>query len=151
MKVFSALQQKISPNFIFSAVFFLLCMSLDFYITNSLAGGDFTMEANAIAKWWWELMGPLRFIEIPIYAGVILGAAYIISLKNTFIPLLWLNVLAFNHVFGFLSWFSTPLDMVYAAAVPDWAIPYVFSCISLCLALPLAFVQTKLRLYAIKK
>lgn len=151
MGVLSLFRQKISPAFIFSTVFFLLCMSLDFYITTSVAGGDFTMEANAIAKWWWELMGPFRFIEIPVYSSVILGTAYAISLKNTFIPLLWLNVLAFNHLLGFLSWFSTPLDMVYTAAVPDWAIPYVFSCISLCLALPLAFVQTKLRLYAIKK
>jgi len=97
-------RQKMSAGFIFSYVFFLICMSLDFYITNISANGDWMMEGNALARLWWQIMGPFRFIEIPIWAVVVFAMTYLVHSRSRFFALLWLNVLAFNHLFGFMTW-----------------------------------------------
>jgi hypothetical protein len=103
------------------------------------------MEANVLARWWWQLAGPFRFIEIPIYAIVIVGAAYVMNYKSKFFPLFWLNLLAFNHLLGFLSWLpSVNLNLIYSLVKYDWALGYAFSFVSIFLSLPLTLIQLKL-------
>ncbi len=120
-------------------------MSLDFYITNLMSQGDYFMEGNFLARWWWQISGPFRFIEIPIYAVVMLGAAYVINYKSKFFPLFWLNLLAFNHLMGFLTWLPhDPLNFLYTSIKYEWAMGYFFSLISVFLSLPLTFLQLKI-------
>ena len=140
-------RQKIGLGFIFSSVLFLTCMSLDFYLTNIGSKGDFTLEANIVGKTWWQLTGAFRFLEIPIYAGIILGAAYVINFKSRFFAVAWLNLLAFNHLFGFLSWMPNGLlDFLYSWAKKDWQLPYLIACMSIPAGFLLAFFQTKFKL-----
>jgi uncharacterized membrane-anchored protein YitT (DUF2179 family) len=123
-------------------------MSLDFYFTNSLSGGDYSLEANAIGRWWWEIAGPLRFVEIPIYAFAVLGSAYVINYKYKFFPIFWLNLLAFNHLLGFLSWVSySNLEFIYSFVRYEWQTPYAFSLISIFLSLPLSLIQLRFKRY----
>lgn len=129
----------------FSAGFFLVCMSLDYYATNSLSQGDYSMEGNFLARYWWQITGPFRFVEIPIYATLVLGTAYIIHYKNKFFPLFWLNLLAFSHLMGFLSWlpYRHLLDPLYSIVPYEWAMGYAFSFIGIFLSLPLTLLQLK--------
>ncbi len=139
------LKQKITPVMYFSAGFFLVCMSLDFYITNLMSQGNSFLEGNFLARWWWQISGLFRFIEIPIYAVVMLGAAYIINYKSKFFPLFWLNLLALNHLMGFLSWLPYGiLDFIYTGVKYEWAVGYVFSLISVLISLPLTLLQLRI-------
>lgn len=145
MRLSGVFRQKITPSMYFSAAFFLVCMSLDFYFTNTVSQGNSALEANPFGRLWWEMTGPFRFIEIPIYVTVILGAAYIINFKSKFFPLFWLNLLAFNHLLGVLSWLpGVNLNFIYSLVKHDWAIGYAFSFVSIFLSLPLTLLQLTL-------
>jgi hypothetical protein len=144
MKISDILHQKLTPSFYFSAGFFLLCMSLDYYLTYSISGGDPSMEASILAGWWWKVTGPFRYTEIPLYAIGIIGTAFIINYKSRSFTLFWLNLLAFNHLFGFLSWIpAVNLNFIYSLAQSDWGIGYVFSLFSAALSLPLTLLQLR--------
>ncbi|MBI2609584.1 hypothetical protein HYW53_00205 [Candidatus Giovannonibacteria bacterium] len=132
--------QRISWNFIFSYIFFLAAMSLDFYITNVNVQGDWGMEANYIARIWSEAMGALRFIEIPIWVFAIFSAAFIVNAYGSFFALLLLNTSAFNHLIGFMTWmpFGT-FDFLYR--FPDWAMGFAISILSLFFSLILSSAQ----------
>ncbi len=117
-------------------------MCADFYFTNTLSQGNSALEGNIIGRTWWELMGRFRFIEIPLYAVGIVGTAYIINFKNKFFPLLWLNLLAFNHLFGAASWISgVNLSFIYSLVRYDWVTPYAISLVSTFISLPLTLLQ----------
>lgn len=140
-------KQKIGASLIFSGILFLICMSLDFYITNTVSQGDFTEEANIVGRLWWQLLGQFRFIEIPLWIGVVFGMAYIINFKSKFLALLWLNFLALNHLIGFLTWFPIhALDFLYTLVKEDWARGYAISLISVPVGAVFAFLQTKIKL-----
>jgi len=142
MNKFRVDRSRVSPNLILSGIFFLVSMSLDFYITNVSSHGDYTMEANALARLWWEIMGTLRFVEIPIWVAVVLSMAYLINRKSKFFAILWLDFLAFNHLLGFLTWLPYgTLDFLYLFVKVDWAISYAISLISISVSIPIAFVQ----------
>lgn len=129
----------------FSAVFFLICMSLDYSFTNVLSQGDYSIEANSIARWWWQIAGSFRFIEIPVYVFVILSTAYIINYKNKFFPIFWLNLLAFNHLLGFFTWLPYgTFNFVDFILSQEWFTVYSFSFISIILSLPLTSLQFSL-------
>ena len=139
-------RQKLSINFYISSVLFLICVGLDFYITNVASGGNFTEEANLFGRLWWQLAGSLRFIEIPIWAIVVLGMGYLINYKSEFLALVWLNFLAFNHFLGFLTWVpGVQLNFLYSIAKADWALGYAMSLFSIPAALVVALLQTKLK------
>lgn len=140
--VSNILRQKITLAMYFSAGFFLVCMTLDYSFTNVLSQGDYSMEANSIARWWWQIAGSFRFVEIPIYVIVILGTAYIINYKNKFFPLFWLNLLAFNHLVGFFTWLPYgTLPFADFIMRQEWATVYSFSFISIFLSSPLTTLQ----------
>lgn len=142
MQLSDVFKQKITTNLYLSASFFITCMLLDFYITNAVAQGNYNLEGNALARWWWQVAGSLRFIEIPVYATAVLVTAYIINYKSTFFPLFWLNLLALNHLMGFLSWLPYgTLDFLDSAITHEWAIGYAFSLISASISMPLTLLQ----------
>jgi hypothetical protein len=144
VKLPNLFQQKITPSLFFSSGLFLVCLSLDFYITNSASQGNFVLEANGVARLLWEILGPLRYLEIPIWITVALGMALILNTRSNFFAILWLNILAFNHLFGFMSWLPYgTFDFLYTLVKQDWALPYAISLISLLFSVPLAFLQTK--------
>jgi len=119
---------------------------LDYYITNTYSQGDLNMEANSVARLWWQIMGPFRFIEVPIWILVIFSSACLINLKNKFFPLLWLNFLAFQHLLGFFTWLPYKfINFLYA--FPNLDSVYVIVLTSIFLSLLLSFMQTKPMLY----
>jgi hypothetical protein len=139
-------RQKTSASLIFSGLLFLVCMSLDFYVTNVGSQGDFTQEANVIGRLWWQLAGSFRFIEIPIWALVVLSMAYVIHFKSKFFALVWLNFLALNHLLGFLTWLPYgTVNFLYAMTKADWQLGYAMSLISIPTSLVISFVQIKIR------
>ncbi len=115
-------------------------MSLDFYMTNTGSNGDWTMEANAIARLWWQIMGPFRFIEIPIWAIVVFCMTYLVSTRSRFLALLWLNILAFNHLFGFITWLPYGTLNLLNILI-RWASVYPIGLMSALVSLPLTLVQ----------
>lgn len=146
MKSHEMFHQKISIAMILSGALFTLCWFLDYYITNASSGGNYTFEANAVARLWWQIMGATRFIEFPIWIGVIFITTLYINLKSNFLALLWLNFFAFQHLIGFVTWLPYgTFDFLYS--LPDWASGYVISLISILIGLPLAFLETKLKLF----
>jgi hypothetical protein len=121
-------------------------MCLDFYITNAASLGDFTQEANLLGRVWWEFAGMFRFLEIPIWAALVFLVAYLITLKNRFLALVWLNMLACSHGLGVLTWLL-PFSVfapLYAFIPYEWAIGYAFSVIGICIGIPLALAQLQL-------
>lgn len=139
-KLSDLFHNRVGRSFIFSYIFFLICMALDFYMTTIGSGGDWTMEANTIARLWWQIMGPFRFIEIPIWAAFVLFVAFFVNIKSKFIVLLWLNVLAFNHLFGFITWL--PYDTYnFVNILSRWATTYPIGLMSLIASLPLTLIQ----------
>lgn len=138
--------QKIPISLVLSGILFLICMSLDFYATNVGSQGNFTEEANAIGRFWWQIAGTFRFIEIPVWAGVVLGMAYILNFKSKYFALVWLNFLAFNHFLGFLTWLPYgTVNFLYTVTTQDWQLGYAMSLISIPFALLLALVQTRIK------
>lgn len=136
------LNWKLDSSLILSWCFFFLCWSLDYYITNVGSNGNFTLEGNLLARLWWEIMGPFRFIEFPIWAAVVLITALLINTKSKFLALLWLNFVALQNLLGFMTWLPYGvLDFLYN--LPDWAVSYGISLMSICLASPLAFFQAR--------
>lgn len=136
------LNLKLDSRLVFSWCFFLLCWSLDYYITNVGSNGDSTLEGNFVARLWWEIMGSFRFIEFPIWAAVVLIMALLINTKSKFLALLWLNFVALQNLLGFMTWLPYgTLDFLYR--LPDWAVSYAISLISICLASPVAFLQAR--------
>lgn len=137
-------KNKVNNQLILSGVFFLLCMFLDFYITYIFSQGDFTLEANFLARLWWQIFGAVRYIEIPIWITVVLGMAYIINTKSKLLALLWLNFLALNHFFGFLTWLPYwNLDFLYSIIKYDWATGYFISLMSIFVSVPIVLFQLK--------
>lgn len=136
------LAQKLSPAFYFSAAFFVLSMSVDYTITSILSYGDHTLEGNAIARWWWEIAGVYRFIEIPFYVAVILITAYVVNFKNKLFPLFWLNLLAFNHLIGAYTWLPYgTIAFLDSVVRQEWVMSHTLSTISVFLTAPLTFLQ----------
>lgn len=135
---------KVNRAFWVSFVFFITCLLLDYGVTNLLSGGNPLYETNTIARWWWQITGPLRFIEIPIWIGVVFTTALLINTKSKFLTLLWLNFLAFQHLLGFITWLPYgTLDFLYQ--FPEWATGYVISLTSIFLASPITFFQTQVQ------
>ncbi len=97
--------QPVPTILVFWYVLFLNFVILDFYLTNLVSGGDVSMEGNPIARLIWQLLGEYRFIELPIWVIVAIIATYLASRLNLYLGLFWIQLLAFNHLFGFLSWF----------------------------------------------
>ncbi len=90
---------------VFWYVLFLNFVVLDFYLTSLVSGGDVSMEGNPIARLIWLLLGEYRFIELPIWIVVAMLATFLASRLNLYLGLFWIQLLTFNHLFGFLSWF----------------------------------------------
>lgn len=119
-------------------------MSLDFYITNISSNGDWMMEGNAIARLWWQIMGPFRFIEIPIWIVLVFGMTYLLSTRSKFLALLCLNILAFNHFFGFITWLPYgTLNLLNI--VIRWSSVYPIGLMSALVGFPLTIVQIYIR------
>lgn len=137
--------RKINIQLIFSGIFFLIGMFLDFYMTYTLSGGDPNLEANFLARLWWQVFGSMRFIEIPIWITVVFGMAYLINTKSEFLSILWLDFLGLNHFFGFLTWLpNSIIDFVYHLVKYDWATGYVLSLMSIIICFPVAIFQSRI-------
>jgi hypothetical protein len=147
MKLLGMFRHKVSKQFIFSFVFFFICLLLDYSVTNVLSQGDFTMEANPAVQLWWQILGPFRHIEVLLWPLAVFVTAYIIDSKSHFLPLLWLNMLAFNHLLGVLTWLPNGnFDFVYSLIKYDWVLGYTTTLIGLLISLPFTFLQTKINL-----
>lgn len=141
IKLFEIYRQRISDALLFSGVLFILCWFLDYYITNISSGRDFTLEANVAARLWWQIMGPVRFIEFPIWIIIVFSTTLLINIRSKFLALLWLNFLAFQNLLGFLTWLPYgTLDFIYTLS--QWATGYAISLISLAVSVPMTFLQT---------
>jgi hypothetical protein len=140
-------RHKISKKFIFSFALFFIFYTLDHSVTNIFSQGDFTQEANPLARLWWQILGPLRHSEILLWSLAVFVTAYIIDSKNHFLPLLWLNMLAFNHLIGALTWIpSIDITFLYSLVKYDWALGYKTTLMGLLISLPFTFMQTKINL-----
>jgi len=141
-----SLHQRVSAPLLYSSGFFLLCMLLDMWATDIFSQGDFTMEGNAIAQWWWQMAGVFRFIEIPIWAVVAVGFALVANQLSRFLGLFWLNTLAFTHLVGFLSW--TPYNLFVLIPLLAGVFPLQFApaLVSVLGGALLALIQTRGRL-----
>jgi hypothetical protein len=147
IKILDILRQKISFSLYFSFLYFTACWFLDFYITNINSHGDFTQEANVIARYIWQIIGRFRFIEFPIWIAVVFIMMLIINTKSKFLALLWVNFLAFQHLLGFITWLPyQTLNFLYA--LPEWAIGYGISLISILLSLFVTFLVTRKKYYS---
>lgn len=144
--------KKITGRMVFSGFLFLLFMSLDFYMTEFVAQGDTSMEGNVIAAWWWNIFGPYRHIDIPIWIIYILGIAYILNMKREFLALWWLNGIAFGHMLGWISWLPTrAFDfLLYPPIKNAWLLNLMPSIIGLFLGMMLALFQIKFFIKKIK-
>jgi len=142
MNISYLFHKKISPSLYISAAFFLICLCLDIGTTNYFAKGDFTQEANVVARIWWQITGSLRFVEIPIWYFAVCCAAYLIYQKSTFLSLLWLNMLSFGHILGFITWLPyKTLDFVYLSVKSEWMVGYSLTLIALAISLPITILQ----------
>ena len=133
-------RHPISVGFVCSYCFVLPCVSFDFYFTNVGSHGDAMMEGNTIARMWWQIMGPYRFIEIPIDVAAIFLIAYIFEARSRFLALYWLNLLALNSLFGFMTWLSNG-NMAIVDTVSLWAMTYPIGLMSAVGSLPLTLCE----------
>ncbi|MEI8123644.1 MAG: hypothetical protein WCG60_00530 [bacterium] len=120
--------------------FFLLCVVLDFYITYVGSGGDLMMEGNVIARFIWQIMGPFRFIEILIWPAVVFCVTNIVGTRSRFLAILWLNILAFNHLLGFVTWLPYGTHN-FLNIINSWIAVYPIVFISFFISLPLTFIE----------
>ena len=139
--------QKIDPTFLTSFIFFIVSTILDFSITTIGSGGDSSMEGNPIGRYWWNIAGALRFIEIPIWILVAFCLTSLVYSKNKFLGLLWLNILAFNHVLGFVTWLPYEADTV-ATILTQYTYRYPIGIISIILSTPISIVQILILKYS---
>jgi hypothetical protein len=147
MEVLVRLHHKINRKFIFSFTFFFICLLLDYCITNILSKGDFTLEANPAVQLWWQTLGSFRHIELLLWPIAVFGTAYIIDSKSRFLALLWLNMLAFNHILGALTWIpNVDLNFMYITIKYDWMLGYTTTLVGLFISIPFTFLQTKINL-----
>jgi hypothetical protein len=138
-------RNRVSNQLIISGFLFLVLMSLDFYVTNIFSYGDYALEGNFLARLWWQISGDARYIEIPIWVVAIFGTAYVINSRSQFLALLWIDFLAINHLFGFLTWLpSVNINYFYSIVKYDWATGYLISLASILIAIPIALLQLKL-------
>jgi len=98
--------KRLTPNFLLSYSAFLLFMMLDMFTTVLTAHGDWSMEGNTIARWWYENMGALAVLEIPMWSLSVLVLGYIIFIKSEFLAVSYFNGLALGHLMGWLTWTS---------------------------------------------
>jgi hypothetical protein len=137
------MRHNISASFIISYSLFLMCWLLDYYLTHIGANGDWAMEGNGIARIWWQVMGPLRHIELILWPLAAFGITFIASARNAFVGLLWINIIAFNHFFGFITWLPygshTLLDNYRF-----WASDYPIGLMSITVSIPVAIIQSHL-------
>lgn len=138
------LKKNLSPAFLISYGAFETLYVVDVVLTYLGAGGDHTAEANVLARLWWEVMGPLRFVEVPIWSGLVFGTALILYSRSSLLGIAWLIFLACQHLFGILTWLPYgTLNFLYQ--LPDWASGYGISIMSACIALPLSLAIGFLR------
>lgn len=143
------LYQRVPPSFIVSSIVCVGFTLLDYSVTNIVSGGDFSMEGNTLARWGWELLGPLgpyRFIEVPVWLVLISVVAGTVHSRSSFLALLWLNFLTVQHLFGFMTWLPfTPLNFLYVQ--PPFAVTYAISLISIAICIPVTIIQKYLLRY----
>ena len=145
MNLLKMVRHKVSKKFIFSFVFFFIFYTLDHSVTNIVSQGDFTLEANPLARLWWQILGPFRHIELLLWPFAVFVTSYTIDSKNHFLPLFWLNMLAFNHLIGALTWVpSVNLTFLYSLVKYDWALGYTTTLVGLLIGLPFTFFQTRI-------
>ncbi len=132
--------QKIDWVYLSSFSFFIVCTILDFSITTIGSGGDWTMEGDVIAQFWWKIAGVFRFIEIPIWMFVAFCLTSFVYSKNKFLGLLWLNLLAFNHLLGFFTWLPYEANSI-ATIFTQYTYKYPIGLISIVLSVPISIVQ----------
>jgi hypothetical protein len=144
--VAKAFKQQINASLAISTVFFVIFWTLDYGATNLLSGGNHLFEANWAARLWWQIMGSLRYIELPLWTIVVLSAVALIYTKSKLLALLWLNFLVFQHVLGFMTWLPYgTLNFLYR--LPEWSMAYGISLMSVALALPVTLLQAKSQEY----
>jgi hypothetical protein len=129
-----------------SAFFFVVALCLDFYVTNKFSYGDPSSEANMIGRIWWEIVGSWRYIEIPIWIGVVFTSAYIIMMKSRLLSLAWVNMLTVSHFLGFATWIipNKYLGFMYSLFTNEFALGYLFTLVGVLVGLPIALLQIKI-------
>ena len=147
MNIIKKIWDQTSGRFIFSSIFFLVCMSLDFSITNFYVQDNIDLEGNILNKLWLKMTGQFHYIDIPIWIICILGIAFFFkwwgpTKKHEIITLWWLNSIAFQNLLGFLSWLPYGiLNFVYYNCKTDYAVTLTLSGIGITLGLLLALIQ----------
>lgn len=130
---------NLTPAFLIAFVAFEALYVADMIVTSIGAAGDHTAEANTLARLWWEVMGPLQFIEVPIWSSLVFVTALIIHARSKLLAVIWLVFLACQHLFGLLTWLPYgTLNFLYL--LPDWASGYGISIMSAVIALPLSMI-----------
>lgn len=130
------LYDKMPIAMLVSVLFLIITINLDYTVTQIASAYDSSMEGNTLARLWWEITGPFRFIEIPLWMMLVLTTASFILLYSPFLAILWINFLAFQHLFGFLTWLPYGLlDFLYV--LPDFEAGYAISLMSFLLSIPL--------------
>ena len=135
-----ALKARVRVSFIVSVAFFMVCMFLDFFITSLESSGDWTMEGNVIAQQLWKVLGPFRVIELFIWPLVAIAFTGVLFSIFKFVGLFWLNLLALNHLFGFISWLPYDLNNV-VTLMQTFSFKYPIGMMSIIISLPLTLVQ----------
>jgi hypothetical protein len=131
------IRQKLGVAFLIASFFFCVSWLADYAITNILAQGDFLMEGNWIAREWWQIMGTFRYIELPLWAIVVVVCAALLYRISKLVALLWLNFLSMQHVLGFITWLPYgKIDLIYRFPIST---TYSISLAALLFAIPLTF------------
>lgn len=133
--------ERVDPAYLISALFLITCIILDFTATAIGSGGDWTMEGNVIAQWIWRIFGPFRFIELPIWILVATLMTYLVYSWNKFIGLLWINIIAFNHLFGFVTWLPYDINL-FVTLVQNYRANYPIGLMSIVSSIPISILQS---------
>lgn len=122
---------------------FAVLYLVDMTVTHIGANGDHTAEANVLARLWWEVMGPLRYVEIPIWLGLVFVTALLIHSRSRTLSTVWLVFLACQSLLGITTWLSHD-TLIFLYRLPDWASGYGISIISAAIAIPLSLLLIRI-------
>lgn len=142
--------KKTTALFVFSGLFFLVFMSLDFFTTTYVAQGDISMEGNALAALWWKVTGQFHHIDVPIWIGYVFAIAWIFNMKSEFVALWWLNGIGFGHFLGWSTWLPNgSIDHLYKPITlflpAEWAYMIPLGAFGMFFGLLMAYLEIKLR------
>ncbi len=150
MGILSKIKSCLNSKIIFSYLLFFVCMLLDFYITdyNIQDSVNMNMEGNLLGILWWKLSGMHYYLDIPIWSAYVFFITIFfkwwkVTSKYNFIPLWWLNGLAFGHLLGFFSWLPYGLlDFIYNNIHKDILTTLTITSLGIFLGLILTIVQS---------